>query len=511
MTFTSILYNDTAQENLRQRPCEPDFFNDLNLDQIVEAVTAEKREYDLTPFFYTSLQDVSSIAFRHEILHDLEHTNLLKHVEEFAEGMRSMREDLAQAEKFYYRRQKERWLLDAAASYCRAVKKLLHDLSVTEITSRGFLAFREYLSGYTASDHFKSLDRVTLQLLTDLSSIKYCLHINGLEVQVRRYEGEPDYNVEIETTFERFKQGAVKEFPFKFTDRLEMNHVEASVLDLVAQAYPEIFAGLEDFFTTRKNFFDQTLTIFDREIQFYIGYLRYISRFKKTGLNFCYPEITQTRDEVYAYQGFDLALAGKLFPQEATPVCNDFHLKGQERIIVVTGPNQGGKTTFSRSFGQLHYLASLGLPVPGSSAKLFLFDQIFTHFEKEESLVNLSGKLQDDLVRMHAILEKSSPKSIVIVNEIFASTTFRDATALSKKIADRLIELDLFCVWVTFIDELASLSGKTVSMAANVVPDNPALRTYKLVRRPADGLAYALAIAEKYRLTYDMIKERIRK
>jgi DNA mismatch repair protein MutS len=507
--FQSILFAETGHRVQREPPDPPAFFADLNLDQIIDAVTAGKQEYNLKPFFYTSLNAVDTIEYRQEVAQDLERGTLLEDIKSFAQKMIVTRRCLAMIEKLHYKYHKDGWLLETVEVYGEAVNGLVQDLNRAVLESRGLLAFREYITNYAESDHFTTLVAETKKLKADLSTVKYCVLIKGNHVKVRKYESEIDYSADVEETFKKFKQGAVKDYRADLAIAAGMNHVEANILDLVARLYPDIFLDLDHYCERNEGYLDETIAVFDREVQFYVAYLDYIARMKRVGLKFCYPQIGHESKDVYDYQGFDLALAYKLVRETASVVCNDFYLQGKERIFVVSGPNQGGKTTFARTFGQLHFLASLGCPVPGRKAQLFVFDRILTHFEKEENIQNLRGKLQDDLVRIHHILDQATSDSIIIMNEIFTSTALKDGIFLSKKVMEKIIELDSLCVLVTFMDELASLGEKTVSVVSTIVPENPALRTFKIVRRPADGLAYAMAIAEKYGLTYRQLKERL--
>lgn len=506
--FNSILFART--EDKKEVLVQPDFFVDLNLDQIIEAVTAGKEEYDLQPFFFTVLENTEAIQYRQEIMKDLENEVLFEQIKKFGREMRNVREQLAQSGKLHYKYQKASWFLGAIEIYCQAVTGLITELSHIALKSCGLLAFRDYVTNYGQSEGFTLLRQETKKLRDELLAVKYCLLIKDNYVEVRKYNSDTDYSIEVQETFAKFRQGAVKDYRVNFTDYINMNHIEAGILDLVAQLHSDLFLNLDSYCEKNRNFMDETLAVFDREIQFYIAYLEFIAVLKKAGLSFCYPQVSNKGKEIYNYEGFDLALANKLVKNNSPLVCNDFYLENKERILVVSGPNQGGKTTFARTFGQLHYLACLGCPVPGREARLFLFDRLFTHFEKEESIQTLSGKLQDELLRIHHIVSSATSNSIIIMNEIFTSTTLQDAVFLGKQIMAQIVQLDLLCVCVTFIDELASFSEQTVSLVSNIVPENPALRTFKIVRKPADGLSYAISVAEKYRLTYDCLKERIK-
>ena len=192
-------------------------------------------------------------------------------------------------------------------------------------------------------------------------------------------------------------------------------------------------------------------------------------------------------------------------------VCNDFHLTDPERILVVSGPNNGGKTTFARTFGQLHYLASLG--PAGAGGRTFAcscpIGSSPTSSARRRSR-RCAASSRTSCIRIHEILERATSASVLIMNESFGSTTLRDAVLVGSEVVRQIIDLDALCVFVTFVDELSPARPEHGQHdehgRARRIPRCGPTRSCE---RTADGLAYAAAIAEKYGLTYEALRRRV--
>lgn len=489
----------------------PSYFSDLNLDQVVEGAVAGLDQldgWDIRPVYYRRLSDQDEVRYRQEVFSDLERRDVLDAVSGFADAMRVVRGLLASTSDLSHPSETGRWHLDAAWSYLQAVDTLAEALVAADTRSRAMRALAWYVAELAASQRFGELRSDCAYVRERLASVRYCVHVRGLSITVTECGGEPDYSAELQWTFARFRQGLARDYRVPVRDRERLDHVEAQVLDRVAMLFASEFTELEEFRAKWQDFVDPVLDRFDREVPFYLTYLSWIQPLRSAGLPMCYPEVVPRPEEAGAHDSFDVVLARKLVAEGGTVVTNDFSFAGEERILVVTGPNQGGKTTFARMFGQLHHLAALGCPVPGAAARLRLCDQMFTHFHRDEDLDSTAGQLEDDLRRIREILLSATADSVLVVNEIFTSTTLRDATFLGRILIERACEIGLVCVYVTFVDELASLNASTVSMVSTVDLGDPSIRTFKLLRRPADGRSYAVAIVRKYGVSYEQLAER---
>jgi DNA mismatch repair protein MutS len=505
----SILFDPSEANVAIESRGQPEFFRDLNLDRIVAAATAGREEYGLERLYHSPPGSLQTIRYRQEIFRDFERPAVFNCVSSFCAHMRAVRAALAETRKRSYELQRQRWQLDTVAQYCEAVNALTHGLSAAELGSPGMIETRRHLQEYARSAQFTTLVGETEKRSADLAGIAYTVRIRGKRVEVGRYAGEADYAAQVLEFFSKFRQAAVTPAKFTYRSSADMNNIEAAILERVARLFPEAFAALAQYCERHRDFLDADVIDFDRGAQFYLGWLECLAPVRKAGLCVCYPEISSEPGGVFAREAFDLALALQRIPEKSAIVVNDFELREAERILVVSGPNQGGKTTFARMIGQMHHLARLGCPLPGRQARLLMADAIFTHFEREERVQTLTGKLEESLERMRQILERATSRSLLVMNESFDAATASDGLFLSREVLVRVARREMLCVCVTFLDELASLSEKTVSYVANVDPDEPTTRTFKVVRRAAEGLAYAMAVATKHGLTYACVKERI--
>ncbi|MBF6170727.1 MutS-related protein [Nocardia blacklockiae] len=480
---------------------------DLHIEPILTAILGAD-EYRLRAWFRRPVCDIDTVRYRQEVFADLTDGSAREVFHAFATGMRNMRQRLAAQDRLHHRCQRQWWQLSAAAQYVETVTRFAAALAVLPLNSRALIRWREFVSAYVDGPDFGRLTTAVRQVRQALGEVRYSVRIVDRTLEVSPVDTTPDYSATIAKLFSRFGVGAPQP-PRPRWEWDDNNHMEEQILDHVAALYPLPFARLTEFARDYEQFAAAEVLAFDREIQFYLTFLAFVDRIGDTTRTMCLPRLAVRGAPIHAEDGFDLALLTRRRRGDAEVVCNDLRLSGRERVMVVTGPNQGGKTTFARAFGQLVYFAGLGCPVPARTACLPLADRLCTHFERAEQATDPDGRLAEELSRIRDTLEAATADSVIVLNESFSSTSTADAVRIGRDVLDRIVERGTVAVWVTFFDELAETGPGTVSMVAATDPDDPSRRTFRIERRPADGHAHAVVLAERFGLTRDLVTARI--
>jgi len=198
------------------------------------------------------------------------------------------------------------------------------------------------------------------------------------------------------------------------------------------------------------------------ELGFYIGCLNLRDRLVRKGAPVAIPEALPTpaaatirgadgARALAAHGLYDVALA---LSMEERPVGNELHAD-EKRLIVITGANRGGKTTFLRSLGQAQLMMQCGLYVPAESFRASVCTGVFTHFKREEDPGMRRGKLDEELARMSALIDQVGPGALMLFNESFASTNEREGSEIARQIVKALLAAGIEIVFVTHLYDLA--------------------------------------------------------
>ncbi|MEU0540905.1 DNA mismatch repair protein [Nocardia sp. NPDC005978] len=188
------------------------------------------------------------------------------------------------------------------------------------------------------------------------------------------------------------------------------------------------------------------------ELAFYIGCLALHDRIDAAGLPTCMPVVHDAGRPRLRCAGLrNLALC---LSSGRAVVGND--VRADDRtLIVVTGANNGGKSTFLRGLGTAQLMMQSGMFVLADAFEADVRDGVFTHFVTDEDRTMTHGKLVDELARISAIVDRISPDSLLLCNESFASTSERDATRIATPLVAALTESGVKLVFVTHLYEFA--------------------------------------------------------
>lgn len=486
---------------------DDDTWRDLGLAALVGGAPEGSDRARLAAAWRRVPTDRATVTHRQDVAADLERPEIADAVDRFTADADRARKRLALAASLRHPPQQQAWVLAAVTLRGRAVEALAGALRAAAPASAGLRAVLAHLEERLVDPGERDRRERAEALTSELAELRYVLRVVGDRVGVSADAGQRDATSPIAETFDRFRQREVAAHATSGGTPGWLSHVEAAVIDRVASLHPGLFGGLAAF-AADDLVPDPVLDRFDDEVRSFLAYRELVAPLRSAGLPLCRP-VLDGAGRLEARGTYDLALAERLTAEGADVVRNDVLLDPGERVVVVTGPNQGGKTTLARTVGQLHVLAALGLEVPGGRVRLSVPDAVRTVFGRQEQVADRRSALEDDLVRAARSLDACTARSLLIANELFSSTAPRDAAVLGERVLRRVLAVGARGVYVTFLDELARLDPAVVSMTSTVDPDDPAVRTFRVVRAPADGRAYAIALAARYGLTRDQVRRRV--
>jgi DNA mismatch repair ATPase MutS len=251
-----------------------------------------------------------------------------------------------------------------------------------------------------------------------------------------------------------------------------LEEIRGRGINVIASAVAQSADHVKSFFTMLR-----------LELAFYIGCLNLHERLQTKGEPTCFPAVpNESPLALAAHDIYDVCLTLHL---DGRVVGNALHADGKS-LVMITGANQGGKSTLLRGVGVAQLMMQSGMFVGAESFQSSVCAGVFTHYKREEDATMRSGKLDEELRRMSEIADRITPDCMLLCNESFASTNEREGSAIAREVVRAMLDRQIRVLFVTHMYDLAhSFHEQRLDTAlflrAEREPDGH--RTFRLLER----------------------------
>ncbi|GBE14256.1 DNA mismatch repair protein MutS [bacterium BMS3Abin14] len=235
-------------------------------------------------------------------------------------------------------------------------------------------------------------------------------------------------------------------YTFRIADRDDsgaraLSELRDRGINLVANVLAQSSDHIENFFK-----------MLGVELAFYVGCLNLYDQLAHIGGTVSFPLPVAAGERKHAFEGlFDVCLA---LTMGQKVVGNDVNADDKD-CVIITGANQGGKSTFLRSIGLAQLMMQCGMFITAGSFSSNICEGLFTHYKREEDAFMESGKLDEELSRMSQVVDNVGPNSLLLLNESFSATNEREGSEIAKQITCALLESRVKVFFVTHLYEFA--------------------------------------------------------
>lgn len=516
-----LLFKDSEYGKSGEYSFKNDIIKDLNLNVLFRAASREvckdgsnvkKAEpedlyiYDTMKLLMLKPLDSSDgILYRQHVLNDfINNPEIIKKIYNIAVNMVTFIEKNKQSIKEQRNRETNRGgLLLGKIELLKQLNRHLDELNANfendefKFSSEALVSFCNRLKKDNTPEFSQGIKEILkdIAFFTEGGGIVYCCSPGEgmkpckINVTMLKNLGYREKTKRRQIDSEKWFQKLFKPTSITLSEPETIKHAKEMETEVVAG----IISAFDNYISEQTEFFTQL----KYQTAFYMGAVNLYQRCRGFALHFTMPEIIKGSGCSFEYE--DLYELGMATLTQKPPVANSF--SGIDKhLLIITGANQGGKSTCLRSIGIAHVLMQCGMYVPARKFVSSLYTDIFTHFTRREDSTMNSGRLEEELHRMDEIIGKLSKSSLVLLNESFATTTEKEGSIIASDMTAALYEAK---VRVCMVTHLLGFAGELYNkqpehaMFLSAERRKDGQRTYKMVQAEPSQTSYGLDLYEE--------------